>query len=75
LSLDVRIMKVLDAYATQDLTPEKKDELALDYLNNIDFPKDKFGEKTQYVKYYFQAKRDYNSKEIVKRLNLFDHDI
>jgi len=71
LSLDVRVCKMLDRYANLEETTEKKDHEALCYINNLPSVDNAPYLKAAYVKYYFQAKRDYK----VKQSNQLSEDI
>lgn len=75
MTLDVRIMEMLDILAGQDIASSEKDKQALEYLNNIDIPKTRPGLRTQYVQYYFKAKQDYKTSKYLGKLDIFKQDI
>lgn len=56
MSLDVNVMQQLDKWA--ELVSDKGDHEALNLINNINPGKTEPYLRSQYVKYYFQAKRD-----------------
>jgi hypothetical protein len=75
MTLDVRVLEMLDVLAGQDVASNVKDEQAMDYLNEIDLPKDRPGLRTQYVKYYFKAKQDYKASQSLGKLDIYKQDI
>lgn len=59
MSLDIKVMQMLDRFANQDVESKIKDGQALDYINNLPLPPSQPYLRNEYKKYYFSAKRDY----------------
>lgn len=75
MSLDVKVLQMLDRYAKSEEPRNKKDAQALDYINALNNPPSQAYLKAEYIKYYFKAKQDYKVKEIIEPIDLFKKDI
>ena len=63
MGLDVRVLRMLDRFAVQDVEHNVKDAQALDYINGLpDMPSQRYL-RSEYVRYYFKAKAEYKKEQ------------